>query len=176
MENKPDIMATLHREGFQPKQKGRDYWLSCPFHEDKTPSLKINPDRQLFHCFSCGQSGDAISFVQKLHGFTFKDALNHLNLKGIQPSRITPQKQTKRDLLKAFNSWKREYYQTLCRLRITYEALTRDLMTFDEAELRAWIFDELPLFEYHLDILFYGDDEQKYELYREVKANGNEWI
>jgi DNA primase len=173
---KPDILATIHREGFEPKQKGRAFWLSCPFHEDKTPSMKIGPDRQTFYCFSCQSGGDVIAFVQKLHGLAFKDALKYLNLKGNHPVKVNPNERTKRDLLKAFNSWRRKYYQELCRTRIAYKALTRDLKTLEQVELRAWIFDELPMIEYRLDILFNGNDEQKYELYQGATANGNEGI
>lgn len=174
MENKPDIIATFHREGFDPKQKGRAFWLSCPFHEDKTPSMKIAPDRQSFHCFSCGEGGDVLAFIQKLHGLTFKDALKHLGLAGNRPPTTDPRKQTKRDLLKAFRSWVAARYEQLCRERLCLEALTRDLKTMEEAELVGWAFHELPVIEYHLDLLFYGTDEQKYELYRGVHANGNE--
>lgn len=173
MENKPDIISTIHREGFEPKQKGRAFWLSCPFHEDKTPSMKIDPDRQTFYCFSCQTGGDVVTLVQKLHGLAFKDALKYLNLKGNHPEKVNPQKQTKRDLLKVFKAWERDYYRELCRARLAFEALTRDLKTWEEVELRAWIFGELPMIEYHLDILFHGDDEQKYELYQGVQANGN---
>jgi DNA primase len=176
IKTKPDILATLHREGLSPKQRGRDYWLSCPFHSDKTPSLKVNPDRQSFHCFSCNEGGDVIAFIQKFHNLTFKEALERLNLKGNQPSRITPQKQTKQDLLKDFKSWERAYYQELCRQRLAFEALTRDLTTIEQVEQRSWIFDELPRIEYQLDILFNGNDEQKYELYQGATANGNEAI
>ena len=176
MENKPDIISAIHREGFEPKQKGRAYWLSCPWHEDKTPSLKIDPDRQDFHCFSCNESGDVISFIQKLHGLTFKDAAGYLNIDRTNPVKINPQKRTKLDLLTAFHLWKSAYYEELCRTRLVYEALTRDLKTMEQAEHVAWIFHEMPLIEYRLDILFYGTDEQKCEFYQGVKANGTEEI
>ena len=39
-------------------QKGRDYWCCCPFHEEKTPSCKINDDQGSFYCFGCGAKGD----------------------------------------------------------------------------------------------------------------------
>ena len=176
MENKPDILSTFQREGFEPKQKGRAFWLSCPFHKDKTPSMKIDPDRQTFHCFSCGEGGDVIAFIQQLHGLTLKDALKHLGTAGNGFPEINPQKKTKKELVKAFRSWVAVYYETLCRERLSLEALTRDLKTMKEAELVAWAFHELPLIEYRLDILFYGTDEQKYELCQGVNANGNEGI
>ena len=176
MENKPDIISIIHREGFTPKQKGRVFWLSCPFHKDKIPSLKIDQDRQVFHCFSCNEHGDVISFIQRLHGLTFKDAVRYLNIGRTRHTLTNPKEKTKRDLVKAFHAWQSAYYQELCRMKHAYEALTQGLKTMEQAELVAWIFDELPLIEYRLDILLYGTDEQKYELYGEVKANGNEGI
>jgi hypothetical protein len=58
---------------------GHKYRCSCPFHGvDKTPSMHINDEKGIFHCFSCGISGDSISFVEKFEGVTFVEALNKL--------------------------------------------------------------------------------------------------
>lgn len=50
----------------------------CPFHKEKTPSFSINNDKGYYHCFGCGESGDAIKFVQKMEGITFVDAVKKL--------------------------------------------------------------------------------------------------
>lgn len=52
----------------------------CPFHGDKTPSLSVNEDKGVFHCFGCGEGGDVFTFVQKIEGIDFKEALAHLGL------------------------------------------------------------------------------------------------
>ena len=99
MQSKPKMVDVFEREGFELKRSSRAFWLSCPFHEDQHPSLKINPERQVFYCFGCGEHGDAITFVQKLHGLSFKDACNYLNLKDNSHFSINPKARTKRDLL-----------------------------------------------------------------------------
>lgn len=50
----------------------------CPFHNEKTPSFYIFTDTNSFHCFGCNAGGDVIKFVQKLHGLSFKDAIQFL--------------------------------------------------------------------------------------------------
>ena len=50
----------------------------CPFHDEKTPSFHVTPARGFFHCFGCEESGDAISFLMKMDGLSFADAMEHL--------------------------------------------------------------------------------------------------
>jgi hypothetical protein len=57
-------IETLGSTTFQ--QRGRAFWASCPFHSDTTPSLKADPDKRLWHCFSCRRGGDVFTFVQEL--------------------------------------------------------------------------------------------------------------
>lgn len=60
------------------KQKGRLFWGNCPFHDEKTPSFKIDPETQLFHCFGCGAGGDAIGYVMRMENAEFPEAINQL--------------------------------------------------------------------------------------------------
>ena len=60
------------------KQRGRDFWCCCPFHQEKTPSCKIDPNTQLWHCFGCGEGGDLFAFVMKLDDLEFPDAVRWL--------------------------------------------------------------------------------------------------
>jgi DNA primase len=50
----------------------------CPFHDEKTPSFNVNPGRGFFHCFGCGEGGDVITFVQKIEGVGFGEAVERL--------------------------------------------------------------------------------------------------
>jgi DNA primase len=50
----------------------------CPFHDDRSPSLNVDTNKKLFHCFGCGEGGDAFSFVQKIEGLDFSGALEYL--------------------------------------------------------------------------------------------------
>jgi len=50
----------------------------CPFHNEKTPSFHVNPQKQFFHCFGCGAGGDVITFMMKIENLTFTDAIKML--------------------------------------------------------------------------------------------------
>src|SRR3954464_5486363 len=60
------------------KRRGKDYVGLCPFHQEKSPSFKVDPARQYFYCFGCKSGGDAISFVMKRDRVEFLDALRQL--------------------------------------------------------------------------------------------------
>lgn len=60
------------------RQRGRDFWGCCPLHGEKSPSFKIDPTTQLWHCFGCGEGGDVFSFVMKLDDIGFVDAVREL--------------------------------------------------------------------------------------------------
>lgn len=60
------------------KKAGRTYKGLCPFHQEKTPSFTVDPVKQLFHCFGCGEGGDVFSFVMKTEGLSFAEAVESL--------------------------------------------------------------------------------------------------
>ena len=72
-----DIVA-LFSERVPVRQRGRDFWCCCPFHNEKTPSCKIDPSTQLWHCFGCGEGGDAFGFIMKSDDLSFPDAVRYL--------------------------------------------------------------------------------------------------
>ena len=60
------------------KRAGSNFKANCPFHHEKTPSMMINPERQIFKCFGCGESGDIYTFIEKMEGLDFYNTLKLL--------------------------------------------------------------------------------------------------
>jgi len=60
------------------KQKGREYVCLCPFHDDHSPSMCVVPHKQIYHCFSCGAGGNAITFAMNYHKMSFRESLEYL--------------------------------------------------------------------------------------------------
>ena len=75
--NRADIVGLVARY-VELKQAGRNWKGLCPFHNEKTPSFNVNPDRQIFHCFGCQEGGDVIAFLMKHDGLSFPEAARSL--------------------------------------------------------------------------------------------------
>ncbi len=60
------------------KKTGKNFVGLCPFHTEKTPSFSVNPEKKIFYCFGCGVGGDVFSFLMKLDGINFLEAVQHL--------------------------------------------------------------------------------------------------
>ena len=60
------------------KKSGNSYFGLCPFHGEKTPSFHVIPDRQMYHCFGCGVSGNVYTFVMEYENYTFREAVEML--------------------------------------------------------------------------------------------------
>jgi DNA primase len=76
------------------KRKGRNWWGKCPFHQEKTPSFSVSPDKQIFHCFGCHKGGNVFSFVMEYEKVAFPDALKLLAAKA---NIALPERTIKRD-------------------------------------------------------------------------------
>ena len=60
------------------KRSGRNFFGLCPFHNEKSPSFSVSPDKQIFHCFGCGVGGNVFTFLTKIEGINFVDAVQTL--------------------------------------------------------------------------------------------------
>ena len=60
------------------KRSGRNYFGLCPFHNEKSPSFAVSPDKQIFHCFGCGVGGNVIHFISKIEGINFRESIELL--------------------------------------------------------------------------------------------------
>ena len=60
------------------KKHGREHFGLCPFHNEKTPSFKVNEAKRSFHCFGCGAHGDAFDYLRRAQGMELHEALEHL--------------------------------------------------------------------------------------------------
>jgi DNA primase len=105
------------------KKTGKNYKGLCPFHSEKTPSFMVNEEKQIFHCFGCGEGGDAFTFLMKVGHFSFPQAVEELAKRyGVQlPSRelsATQNKEmAKREALFHINQIASEYFHDLLTKR-----------------------------------------------------------
>ncbi|USN88063.1 MAG: DNA primase [Candidatus Nomurabacteria bacterium] len=96
---------------------GRHFKARCPFHNEKTPSFNVSPERGMYHCYGCGVGGDMFTFIQEIEGVDFKEALKMLADKaGVPLVPVSPQKKTEQD----------RSYGVLEEATVFYEASLRE--------------------------------------------------
>ena len=97
------------------KRSGRNYFGLCPFHNEKSPSFSVSPDKQIFHCFGCGVGGNVITFISKIEGLGFKEAVENLAERAniVLPkdfSKEDTQKEELKSKVYKVNSFTADYY------------------------------------------------------------------
>lgn len=75
--DRADIVSVID-ERITLKKTGKNYSGLCPFHDEKTPSFSVSPDKQFFHCFGCQESGTALTFIMKYERLEFVEAVEML--------------------------------------------------------------------------------------------------
>ncbi|GHT64224.1 DNA primase [Spirochaetia bacterium] len=75
--DKLDAVAVVE-EYVRLEKKGGRYWGCCPFHNEKTPSFTVDPDKKMYHCFGCGQGGGIINFIMEMDKLSFPEAIETL--------------------------------------------------------------------------------------------------
>ncbi|MCY3867748.1 MAG: DNA primase [Chloroflexi bacterium] len=111
-----DLVSYVQRHVPGLKKAGRNHKACCPFHNEKTPSFIVNPERQTWHCFgACSEGGDLFTFAQKIHGWDFKEALRELAAEaGIALRAQTPEQKSasdRRDALRGMVNAAADLYQ-----------------------------------------------------------------
>src|SRR5699024_10983236 len=72
-----DIVDVIERR-VPLKKAGREWTACCPFHDERTPSFTVSPQKQFYHCFGCGAHGSAIGFLMNYEHLEFQDAVEEL--------------------------------------------------------------------------------------------------
>jgi len=102
IKNRVDIVE-LASEYLTLKKAGRNFVGLCPFHQEKTPSFTVNREKQIFYCFGCGQGGNAITFLMKISGKSFPEAIKDLAQKTgvvLPPPRLTSKESRENESLR----------------------------------------------------------------------------
>ena len=82
IKSKIDLVEFI-REYVPLRAVGVNFTARCPFHQEKTPSFVVSPERQIWKCFGCGKGGDVFSFIMEMEGLSFVEALRELVAAGL---------------------------------------------------------------------------------------------
>jgi DNA primase len=116
-----DIVDVINRR-VPLKKTGKNYSARCPFHEEKTPSFSVNPDKQFYYCFGCGAGGNAVGFIMDYERQDFPSAVDNLaHIAGLEVPReeLSPQQQVKQERRKTIYDLMEQvsaYYQKQLRV------------------------------------------------------------
>lgn len=123
-----DLVDLIASYGVQVKSAGASKKACCPFHNEKTPSFNINEAKGFYHCFGCGESGDAIKFVQKMEGLSFVEAVRKLAERcGVKIEEKEDPSAGKRKRLLALMSELAQFYHR-CLLKMKEAELARQYL------------------------------------------------
>ncbi|MCM2273081.1 MAG: DNA primase, partial [candidate division Zixibacteria bacterium] len=138
-------IAQIIGEYVKLRKRGKTYEANCPFHTEKTPSFKVNPDRQIYHCFGCGKGGNVFTFLIEHEKMTFVEAVRHLARK----ANITIREEvsdTRREQLEKLNYAQQvalEYFQKVLyssQYKVVLEGYLRKKRQIDEETIQFFKF------------------------------------
>ena len=101
------------------KKKGSNYFGLCPFHNEKSPSFSVTREKQMYHCFGCGASGNVFTFVMEYENYTFPEALHYLAQRAgmeLKTRELSPEEKRQADyksLLRQMNKDAANYFYYL---------------------------------------------------------------
>jgi DNA primase len=114
--NRVDIVGIIS-EYVPLKPSGKGHKGLCPFHQEKTPSFMVDSEKQIFHCFGCGEGGNVFSFIMKMEKLNFPEAVKMLAEKaGVQlptPKNQDSQLYRERETILRLNEISASYYQKI---------------------------------------------------------------
>lgn len=162
-----DMTEVSRFYGFPQNRAG---FICCPFHSEKTASMKLYKNG--YHCFGCGASGSVIDFAGQLLGLSALDAVKRLNEDfhlGLQIDRAPPdledqrQQQRIREARKGFEAWKNDFLSVLDAAIYVANNADYTNLTRGQAVAIAW----REHFEYLADQLLHGTIEQQISIFRD---------
>ncbi|MCI0404672.1 MAG: DNA primase [candidate division Zixibacteria bacterium] len=110
------------------KKKGKNFLGLCPFHQEKTPSFSVSPEKGVYHCFGCGKGGDVFNFVMEVEHLSFPETLRYLARK----ANITlPEKRDKKEL---------DYYERLYLAVSTAQEYFRESLMDEKTAAEGWAY------------------------------------
>lgn len=119
LKQKNDIVSIVSRY-IRLEKKGKKHWGCCPFHNEKTPSFSVSEEEGLFYCFGCKESGDVITFVQKMESCDFSDAIKilaelaHMEIPEFTGDKdVAEKKKTRERMLKLLDVTYKRYKENL---------------------------------------------------------------
>ena len=134
IKRKVDIIRLFESFGVTLNRKGKGYAGLCPWHEDREPSLSVDQEKGLYHCFGCGESGDVVSLVEKMKGLRFREAMEYLkrNTGSVQPQKRRVKKIT-------VQQEKPEEKETHSEITLTTITEHYHKRFYDSSEARAYL-------------------------------------
>lgn len=134
----------------------------CPFHKEKTPSFSVSTEKQIYHCFGCGKSGDSISLVQDMLGLSVMDAARWLNATfnlNITTNMSDYQMRLLRQKVQARERFKKDELHTFIVLTDYYRLLV------EQDNVETW--QNIDKVDYYTDVLINGTDKDKLKLLKD---------
>ncbi|WP_317930397.1 DNA primase [Halioxenophilus sp. WMMB6] len=104
------------------KRSGKNYSACCPFHDEKTPSFTVSPEKQFYYCFGCGASGNALGFVMDYERLSFRDAIESLaKIAGV----TVPEETERSPAAEAAEKRRKQIYQVLEQTSVFFQSQLR---------------------------------------------------
>ena len=140
IKSKLDIVAVIS-DYISLKKTGINYRALCPFHSEKTPSFFVSPNRQMWHCFGCGEGHDMFDFIMKIEGVDFKEALKILAQKaGVVLTVQNPKLKSKKEKIFEIHEQATKFFEYCLLNSITGKKAYQYLLKrgINKASIKKW--------------------------------------